>query len=185
MSHFEAGLYTHFSADGEVLGIFGDFDPLEEYGRSRMLQITMNGGYLRLTPAGNFAFIYGYQPRLLIFTHTGEQLNDIELAMPWQGRGRVNPFRSEQFGWAARSVITSVTTDEKGFMVASQGHDRRRSRFVPVLAWYDWEGELQKTVYLPDPEPGEDWLNAATILNGRCFVLVHGDPAVREVIITP
>jgi len=185
MSHFGEGLFAHFNARGEVLGIFGEFDPMERYGRPRMLQITMNGGGLYRRPDGNFAFIYGYQPRMLVFSPSGEQIRDLELDMPWFGRGRINPFRSEQFGWAARSVIESVTIQDDGFLISSSGLDRRRSRFVPVLAWYTWQGELRETIYLPEPEPREDRLNAATVLNGRYFVLLHGDPAVMEVIVTP
>ncbi len=56
------------------------------------------------------------------------------------------------------------------------------------MARYSWGGDLLEIINLPiseDPEPLEDRINAATILAGRYFVIVFGDPAVREVIVKP
>ena len=189
MSHFGEGLFARYSDTGELLEIFGSFDRMERYGEGRMLQITMNNGELHWLPTGELGFFYGYQPRFLLFTPQGEQHRDIKLDMPWQGEKEVNPFYSEQFGtYAARSLVASVTIIEDGFVIASNGYDKKQKRAVAVLAQYDWDGTLQKIIELPmpvDPEPLEGRLHGATVLDGRYFVIVNGDPAVREVIVKP
>ncbi len=121
MSHFREGLFAKYSAEGDLQEIYGDFDLLERFGSPRMLQITMNGGTLRRLPDRNLGYFYGYQPRVIIFTPSGDKIREMELNMPWHGQGRVNPFRSEQFGWAARSLVESVTLVENGFLIASNG----------------------------------------------------------------
>ncbi|MFC1529134.1 hypothetical protein ACFL6R_00275 [Gemmatimonadota bacterium] len=188
MEHFFQGLFAHFSATGELLEIYGEFDQLEKYGSPRMLKFSMNGGYLRKIPDGRLAFFYGYQPRVLFFTTSGEETGSLDLKMPWNGRGQVNPFNSEQMGWAARSLVESVTLVDNGFLISANGWKRRGREPSAVLARYSWTGDLLEIINLPLPEPElreplEDRVSAATVLNGRYFVLVYGDPAVREVII--
>lgn len=184
----EEGLIGRYSREGELLQIIGEFDQMERYGDMRRdLIFSMNSGYLSLTQAGDLAFVYGYQPIVLVFSPQGELKKELTLEMPWNDRQFPNPVHRPKYGYAARELIHSMQVFSDGFMVACRGFKKRDGIMKNIVAKYSWDGDLMEIIHLPplpETESLEDFLHGAVKVGGEIWVVLYGDPAFRKLRIS-
>ncbi|MFC1559288.1 hypothetical protein ACFL39_01725 [Gemmatimonadota bacterium] len=183
-------IIAKFGRSGEIVDTIGEREIIEEkYGRwQRGVQQGMTRGYMLRTNSGDIAFVYSGQPRMLIFSESGELIRDLILDMPWYDedhRPDSNPIwidDGEMELWFVRTLVRRVGLCKEGIIIASNTNEfGGQGEGTDIIAVYSEKGVLKRVLQLPRTSD-EVFLTAVAEQNGRFSALLTDFPFIREVV---